>query len=431
MDLAWLSLAALLIVVVISCWARVNPGVAAVVLAWTIVAVGGYWFTTSLGLKALWSAFPGELFLTLLGVCLLFSQAEVNGTLVRVATAAQQLTRGNTGLIPIAFFVLALALGSAGPGNIAVAGILAPLAMAAAQRTGIPPLLMALLVGHGAIASTLSPLTAAGVVADQILENMGLAGNEWQVYAANALANAAAAGVGFLLMGGWRLFGRRQKDAASMDEEAVSKKALAATSGAFESRHWLTLAVIAAVVVAVALARWHVGAVALAGATVVSLLRLADEREAFARLPWSVIVMVCGVSVLSAIVDQTGGTARLAELIGGVSTPNTLSGLLALVTGLVSIYSSTTGVVLPAFLPMVEDLAASQPGANPFALSLAVLIGGNLVDMSPLSTIGALCVAAAPEGIDRRKLINQLLAWSFALAILTALGFWAFALLAR
>jgi hypothetical protein len=57
-------------------------------------------------------------------------------------------------------------------------------------------------------------------------------------------------------------------------------------------------------------------------------------------------------------------------------------------------------------------------------LSLAVLIGGNLVDMSPLSTIGALCVAAAPEGVDRRVLGNQLLAWGFALALLAAVGFW-------
>ena len=122
MDLAWLSLLALLAVVVVSCTTRVNPGVVAIVLAWAIVALAGPWFNSSLGLKALWEAFPGELFLTLLGVSLLFSQAEANGTLVRVADAAQQLCGGNKGLLPIMFFVLALGLGTAGPGNIAVAG---------------------------------------------------------------------------------------------------------------------------------------------------------------------------------------------------------------------------------------------------------------------------------------------------------------------
>ena len=100
--------------------------------------------------------------------------------------------------------------------------------------------------------------------------------------------------------------------------------------------------------------------------------------------------------------------------------------MLALVTGIVSIYSSTTGVVLPAFLPMVKDLAAAQPGSDSFSLALAVLIGGNLVDMSPLSTIGALCIAGTPEGVDRRVLFNQLLAWGFALAAVAALLCWLF-----
>jgi len=188
-------------------------------------------------------------------------------------------------------------------------------------------------------------------------------------------------------------------------------------------RHWITLVILAAVIFAVVVERVHVGAACFTGAVVVSLLRLADERAAFAKVPWSVIVMVCGVSVLSALLDQTGGTKRFAGLIDQVSTPRTASGVLALVTGLVSIYSSTTGVVLPAFLPMVKTLAASQPGSDPLALALAVLIGGNVVDMSPLSTIGALCVAAAPDGVDRRVLGNQLLAWGFALALVAGLGF--------
>src|SRR5262245_38423492 len=104
MDLAWLTLLALLVVVVVSCTTRVNPGVVAIVLAWAIVALAGPWFSASPGLKALWTAFPGELFLTLLGVSLLFSQAETNGTLARVAHIAQGLCGGNAGLLPILFF---------------------------------------------------------------------------------------------------------------------------------------------------------------------------------------------------------------------------------------------------------------------------------------------------------------------------------------
>jgi di/tricarboxylate transporter len=382
------------------------------------------WFSSSLNLKTLWSGFPAELFLTLLGVSLLFTQTEVNGTLGKVAALAESLCRGRPFLIPPLFFLLALGLGTAGPGNIAVAGILAPLAMATAERAGIPPLLMALMVGHGAIASTLSPLTAGGIVADQNLAEMGLGGREWNVYAGNAIANAAAAGGGYLLLGGWKLLFSKGIHTDSDMRVASAAQANEYSSSRLGKGHWITLAVVAVVVAGVVSGKVHVGLAALAGAALLSLLQVADERAAFQKLPWSVIVMVCGVSLLSSLLDKTGGTARFAELIDRSSTPGTVTGLLAFVTGIVSIYSSTTGVVIPAFLPMVKELAAARPGSDPFALAMSVLVGGNLVDMSPLSTIGALCVAGAPAAVDRRVLSNQLLAWGFAMALAGALFCW-------
>jgi di/tricarboxylate transporter len=297
--------------------------------------------------------------------------------------------------------------------------------MSAAARAGIPPLLMALMVGHGAIACTLSPITAAGVVANQILDGMSLGGHAWWLYACNAAANAAAAGSGFLLFGGWGLFRRRPARQDGIDDLAMEAETAAPHRLPFLPRHGVTLAVIAALIVAVVVGKAHIGMAAFAGAALLSLLRLADERETSQKVPWSVIVMVCGVSTLAALLNQTGGARRFAELIGMISTPATLSGVIAFVAGIVSIYSSTTGVVLPAFLPMVTDLAAVHPDSDPLGLAVSVLIGGNLVDMSPLSTIGALCLAAAPEGIDRRVLFHQLLAWGFAMSVAGAVVCWA------
>ena len=419
MDLAWISLAALVAVIAISCTTRANPGLVAVVLAWGIAVYAAPQFAHSLNLKTMLAGFPVDLFLTLLGVSLLFTQAEVNGTLARVATVALQLCRGHRGAIPVMFFLLALVLGTVGPGNIAVAGLIAPVAMAAAVRAGIPPLLMAIMVGHGAIACTLSPFTAAGVVADNILADMGLAGHEWQVYAYNAIANAGVALAGYLAFGGWRLFRRTPSENPKDQKPEVD----AATSQ-FTAKHWITMAVIAALVSGVVLGKVHIGMGAFASAVLLSMLNLADERETFQKLPWSVIVMVCGVSTLTALLDKAGGTQLFAELISRFSTPHTATGVLALTTGLVSVYSSTTGVVLPAFLPMVKNLAQIQIGSDPLALALSVLVGGNLVDMSPLSTIGALCLAGSPAGVDRRVLFNQLFGWGFALALVGALICW-------
>ncbi len=425
MDLAWLSLLALLVVIAISCTARANPGVVAIALAWGIAVYAAPWFGESLGIVTLIAGFPADLFLTLVGVTLIFTQAENNGTLARVADVAQHLCRGNVGLLPAMFFLFALVLGTAGPGNIAVAGLTAPVAMATARRVGISPFLMAIMVGHGAIACTLSPLTAAGVVTSKILSGMGLAGHEWQIYAYNALANSAVAFGGFLLFGGWKLLGKSPGNDLSLDPSTPDDSS-PATRLRFEKRHWITVTIIMAVVVAVVAGNAHIGMAAFAGAAILSVFGLTDEREVFQRLPWSVILMVCGVSVLTSLLDKTGGTLRFAELIDSVSTPSTVTGVLAFSTGIVSVYSSTTGVVLPAFLPMVKQLSEVQPGSDPLSLALSVLIGGNLVDMSPFSTIGALCVAGAPLGVDRRRLFNQLIAWGFALSIVGAILCWAF-----
>ena len=77
-------------------------------------------------------------------------------------------------------------------------------------------------------------------------------------------------------------------------------------------------------------------------------------------MPWRVIVMVCGVTVLIALVERAQGidllvVARREDRVRATRSPR----VVALLTGIVSVYSSTSGVVLPAFLPMVPGLAAA------------------------------------------------------------------------
>ena len=99
MDLAWLSLLALLLVVGVSCTGRANPGVIAIALAWAIAVYAAPWFGQSLGIATLVAGFPADLFLTLLGVSLLFTQAEANGTL---ATEVEEVAWGEDPAFPLA-----------------------------------------------------------------------------------------------------------------------------------------------------------------------------------------------------------------------------------------------------------------------------------------------------------------------------------------
>ena len=198
------------------------------------------------------------------------------------------------------------------------------------------------------------------------------------------------------------------------------------TAEPFHPRHWVTLGVIAALITGVIFFKVDVGMGAFAGTVLLVLLRMTDEKETVRLMPWSVIIMVCGVTVLTALLEKTGGRQLFASLIARFSTPRSVTGWIALVTGLVSVYSSTSGVVLPAFLPSVPDVIEHLGGGDKMAIASSINVGGHLVDVSPLSTIGALCVACAAPTEDRRRLFNRVLVWGLSMSVVGAV--WCFVL---
>ena len=406
MNLAWLSLGALVVAMVVSCVTELNVGVLGLALAWLVGVYAG-----GMSLNEVVAGFPVQLFLTLAGVTLLFTQAQLNGTLDRVAHAAVRLCRGNAGVIPVMFFVLAGLIASLGPGNVATASMMAPMAMAIAGRAGIPPFLMAIMVGNGAQAGSLSPFAPTGIIVTGLMNKIGLPGMELRTYIANFLAHAFVAFAGYFLFGGWRLFTTRydKTDDAADEPLAVS--------------HWLTLATIGVVLAGVLFGNANIGMAAFAGAVVLSALRAADHEQAVRRMPWQVILMVCGVSVLVSLLEKTKGLDLFTELLAAIATPGTLTGVIALVTGIISVYSSTSGVVLPAFLPTVPGLVA-RLGGDAFGVASAMNVGAHLVDMSPLSTTGAMCLAGIADPSQVRPTYNKLLAWGMSMTIIGAFLCW-------
>jgi hypothetical protein len=81
-------------------------------------------------------------------------------------------------------------------------------------------------------------------------------------------------------------------------------------------------------------------------------------------------------------------------------------------------------VVLPALIPTVPGLIEKMGGGDPMAIISSMNSGGHLVDVSPLSTLGALCLAAAPPGTDTRRLFNQLMAWGLSMSVVGAIVCW-------
>ena len=159
---------------------------------------------------------------------------------------------------------------------------------------------------------------------------------------------------------------------------------------------------------------------AFAAAALLTLTNAADEQPAM-RLPWGVIVMVCGVTVLTSLLEKTGGIDLFTTILRG-SRRTARHGFYRPGNRPVVGLQQHLGVVLPALLPSVPSLVAKLGGGSPLAIASSILIGGHLVDVSPLSTIGALCIASAPASADRRLLFNQVLAWGLSMAVVGAIG---------
>lgn len=411
MNLAALSVGALAVAVAVSCFTRLNVGILAIALAWVVgVYAGGMPVATVMG------GFPSQLFLTLAGVTLLFTIARCNGTLDRLAHHAVRACRGHRGVVPIMFFGLAATLASAGPGNIATAALVAPMAMATAARAGIPLFLMAIMVGNGANAGSLSPFAPTGVIVNGIMARIGMPGHEASTFLTNLVAHTAVAFAGYALFGGLKLFGT---GARSVVPDTTSAATIDVEQERFTGHDWLTLAGIATLILSVLAFGVNVGMGAFFVSVVLVLVGAADDREAIKQMPWNVIVMVCGVTVLIAVLEAAQGVDLLVSLVARFSTRDSVTAVVAFLTGIISVYSSTSGVVLPAFLPMVPGLAEQLGGADPLAIAASMNVGGHLVDVSPLSTIGALCLASAPVETGR-ALFNALLAWGLSMAVVGA-----------
>jgi len=421
-SLAVISLSALILALALSSISAINVGFLAIVLAWLVGVYAG-----GLTVDQVIAGFPASLFLTLVGLTLLFSMAQVNGTLDRITYKAVRRVAATPGAIPFVFFVLTSVLAAIGPGHIAACALMAPLAMAAAGRYGIPPFLMAIMIANGASSGSLSPIAPTGVVVEGITTKIGLGDVRWAIFLNNFVAHIAIAWTAYLALGGWRLLRTR-----ALPAEAGSYYGNPAEAGlhdgdqALDWKQWLTCAVIAALIGSVIVLKLNVGLAAFAGAVILTFLRAADETAAVKAMPWGVIMMVSGVTLLVTMVDKAGGMALFADFLSRLATPGTATAVAAFFSGVISLYSSTIGVVLPALLPTVPDLISKIGGGNPLALVSSMIVGGHLVDVSPLSTLGALCLAAAPPGTNERRLFTQLLIWGISMTVVAAVVCWLF-----
>jgi Na+/H+ antiporter NhaD/arsenite permease-like protein len=412
-----ISLIALLIAILVSVvFSSLNIGALAIGLS---LVVGHYF--GGLKVDQIVKGFPTNLFILLAGTTYLFSIASANGTLEKLTAYAIRAVRGRTALLPIVLFFLAFGLSAMGPGQITTSALLAGPAMLIADQVGISPLLMALVVGNGAQAGAMSPVAPPGIISASILAKYGLTGVSLQLWLNMLIVHFVATVIAYLLFGGLKLWRAPAVDVA-----------LAQKVEPFDRRQLATLLGIAVLIGLVLGVKLDLGLGAFAIGSLLVLFKCADEGKAIKGMPWNTILMVTGVTVLVNLMSDVGGMDLFATLIAKMSTPNTVTLVAGFWSGLVSAYASTTGVILPMFLPMAPPLL-KQLGAGAgdlLPLVSSIIVCGFIVDLSPLSTTGAVFISNAGPKADKNRLFRDMLIWGLSMSVVGAVTSWvAFTLL--
>lgn len=416
MGIAELSLIALIIALTISCLSPKNIGVLAIALAFI---VGG--LIAKMAPGKIIGGFPLSLFMTLAGVTYLFGIAQVNGTINKITQYAVRAVRGNVALLPIVLFFVAFGLSAIGPGQISIAALMAPAVMILAEEVRIPPLLMAVVVGNGAQAGAASPIAPAGIIANSLSAKIGITGIALPLFVNVAVGHLAAGILGYVLFGGLKLWKRQSEETT-----AVVKAILNVEVEAFSRQQLLTLGGIGLLLVSTLFFKFDVGLSAFTIGAALTLLNAGDENKAIKSMPWNTILMVCGVTVLISLMQNVGGMKLFSSIIASVSTPYTATLVVGFVAALLSAYASTSGVIMPAFIPLAPDLVANMGGGDVLALIYTIVLAGHLTDVSPLSTTGALMIGAAGPKSDKQKLFRSMLLWGLGMSVGGAVISWLF-----
>ena len=361
--------------------------------------------------RDIFAGFPGDLFVTLVGITYLFAIAQNNGTVDWLVHKFVWLVRGQIAAMPWVMFAVAGVLTAVGAVSPAAVAIIAPIGLRFAQRYKISPLLMGLMVIHGAQAGGFSPISIYGGITNQVVQRAGLPEHELMLFLASLFINFAIAVVIFLYFGGHRV-SRHSEQRDSSENETQSET----TTHRLNAHRILTLIGLIALAIGALAFELNVGLVAITVAVLLALLSPNRQKKAIEQVSWSTVLLITGVITYIAVLQKIGAVDMVGNSVSRVGAPLLGALLLCYIGGVVSAFASSIAV-----------LGATIPLAVPFLLQghvqsggvvAAIAVSSTIVDVSPFSTNGALVVANS-QGVDREHFYRQMLVYS---AIVVAVG---------
>jgi di/tricarboxylate transporter len=393
--------------------------------------------------KDIFDGFPGDLFVTLVGITYLFAIAQNNGTIDWLVRKAVWLVRGRIAAIPWVMFIAAGLLTGVGAVSPAAVAIIAPIALSFAYKHGISPLLMGLMVIHGAQAGGFSPISIYGGITNQVIERAGLPRDAITLFLASLMFNTAVAILLFIMFSAHRLRRSNEQEIYAVSENkiphlqaaflenggtAIAVESLPTTDAESDNRKmplntYRAITLIGLIVLAIGslVFQLNVGLLAISVAVVLSLLAPEAQKQSLDQIRWSTVLLITGVVTYIGVLQKIGAVDLVGNSVSGIGAPLLGALLLCYIGGIVSAFASSVAV-LGATIPLAVPFLL-QGHLSAVGVVAAIAVSSTIVDVSPFSTNGALVVSNA-QGVNYDRFYRQMLAYSALVVVLGPLLVW-------
>lgn len=385
--MALLSLLFLLLAIFLGFVRKMNTGLLCIAFALVLGRMSG------VSDAVIMKGFNSSLFIMLLGVTYLFSMAQINGSLDLLAQKVIALAGRRVYLIPVIIYVFSIVLAALGPGSVPTMAIMMVFSMSLAAEMKISPVLLSTLTVLGSCAGGLSPLAATGIIGANLCAEFGLTGIENDFLLNGIFSFTVYALIVYVWLGGYKL-----RAAENVGEKVIPS---------FNRKQLLTIAGIVAMVFMVMLLHINVGLVSFAVAAVLSFLRVSEEAKAIRHIPWNTLLLITGVGVLMQLIIDLGGINILSAALVSIMSAKSAAAVMGLTSGIMSWFSSSSGVVMPTLLPTVPHIAQQLGGVNELELASSITTISHVAAISPLSTGGALALAAYASAANANQKQQQ------------------------
>jgi di/tricarboxylate transporter len=370
------------------------------------VAVG-VWLA-GMPVRDILAGFPINILVLIAGVTYFFGIAQANGTVDSAIHKLLGAVGDRRALLPFVIFLITAGVASMGSSQAGY--VMIPLAMAAARRSGVDPMLMGVALNSGMSTGGFAPTSLFGIVTVTTARQAGIDLNPLTLLAAALISNLA-----LLVIAAWMFPGPGV--AAAPRTSAIEP---AVTQVRFASHQIVTLLCIVILILSVVIGfslgyQPDLGVIAFGLGAVLALMYPEAGAEGVRRIDWSTIFMVGGIVTFVGVLQRLDAVNLMGHAAMNVGTPIVAAFVICMIAGLVSAFASTAGI-LAALVPLAVPLATSG-GVAGWALMCAMGVCASIVDASPFSTTGALIIASGAES-ERSRLKSLLMRWGLSLVVI-------------